>query len=139
VSTPRQQNRKAVEFAIKQKAMTVVQIAKATGVSQPCVKAVLAVLRDEGLVHIPTWPRVGESFRHVAAYRYGAGTDVEKPPLQTREERAAKNRAYRAASANRKAQAAEAERRERIARELARPAFRDPFIAALFGPYEARA
>jgi hypothetical protein len=34
---------------------------------------------------------------------------------------------------------ADAERRERIRKELARPAFRDPLVAALFGEYERRA
>jgi predicted nucleic acid-binding protein len=34
---------------------------------------------------------------------------------------------------------AEARHRARIAEELARPAFRDPFIAALFGEYQGAA
>lgn len=136
-STPRPENRATVERAIKKKPMTVIQISKETGLSIPCVKAVIRLLEADRMVHVPEWELAGHSHRRVAMYRYGQGENAPMPPLQTPEERAEKNRIWRQKNADRRAQKIEAERRARIAAELARPAFRHWMDVALFG--EARA
>jgi hypothetical protein len=138
MSKPRAENIAQVSAVIKRRARTIPEIAVASGLSQPCVRGVLDVLQAESKVHIAGWKLEGRSYRHVARFIFGPGTDAPKPPTQTAEERRAKNRAYKTRHAMTKMEKADAERRERIRRELARPAFRDPFIAALFGPYEAR-
>lgn len=139
MSTPRYENRIAVELAIKKKALSVVQISAATGLSQPCIKAVLDVLRAEELVHVPTWRVAGRSYRRVACYRSGPGEDAPKPPNMTPEENRERHKEYRRKTKLKAEAHAEKKRRERIAAELARPAFRDPFTTALFGTYEVRA
>lgn len=127
--------------AIQDKSLTVPEIRKATGLSQPCVQRAIDRLRLNGQAHLAEWRSIDVSAvpRWIAAYRYGNGADTPKPARQSVDLRRAKQRAYRAKHVEKKVGREEAELRKRIAEELARPAFRDPFIAQFFGPYEARA
>lgn len=41
----------------------------------------LEAMRSEGLVHIASWTKAGESYRHRPQYRLGPGDDAPHPPL----------------------------------------------------------
>lgn len=112
-------------------------LAKATGLSVPSVKTIILALHAQKLVHIVGYPKSGTV--PTAFYLYGPGEDAKKPPKYTREAYRDRRRECRRLAKLAAEEQAEKQRSERIRRELARPAFRDPFIAALFGPYEARA
>jgi hypothetical protein len=132
---------KRIVAAIEGKSLTVPEIRKVTGLSQPCVQRAIDKLRLNGHAHLAEWRSIDVSAvpRWIAAYRFGKGVDAAKPGRQSIEVRRAKQRVYRSNHLRKKVDKEEAERRERIRQELARPAFRDPFIAQFFGPYEARA
>lgn len=124
-----------IKAAIKDRAMKVPEIAEATGISQPYVHDLIDLLRADHLVYIERWAVAGLSRRHTAFYRLGNRKDARKPPTQSKEVRKKKLRVYRARQVSKKVDKADTEYRERVRKELERPAFRDPLVAALFGEY----
>jgi hypothetical protein len=133
---PLQKNIDIVARAVK-RGGTFRELADDTGLSVPCVKKILLAMHAQKLVHIEGYPKIG--CVHVASYKSGPGEDAKKPPKLTLEDHRERHKEYRRQAKQRAEEHAEKQRSERIRQELARPAFRDPFIAALFGPYEARA
>lgn len=134
--SPKTQNIDAVIAVISDRSMTMPEIAAASGISTPTVQNSIRLMKFDGRVFIEKWStlKVGIACQYVASYRFGKGIDAVKPK-QTREERLQKNRARKDNREATKAECAEAARRERIARELQRPAFRNPFVEAFYGPY----
>lgn len=125
MSTPKQSSINRVKLAITRKAMTIPAIAEATCVSQPCVQAVLKLLREQKSAYVEDWLKmdVGPAFKYVAMHRYGCGTDKPKPPAETAEQRRARHKLYRLRAA-----------RNKIRLELEVRPFRHPQDEALFGP-----
>lgn len=141
MTTPRKENIDRVVAVIQTGAITVPNIVRQSGVSQPCVRDVFDHLRAHKLVHLAEWQtvNVGTVTRWIAAYRYGDGVDAPKPATQSDDQRRAQQRTYRKKYAETQIAKAEAARLERIRKELDRPAFRDPLVAALFGEYQRAA
>lgn len=108
-------------------------LAKETGLSIPCVKKILLGLHAQKLVHIDGYPKSGTV--PAASYRYGPGEDAKRPPKMTRADERARYKEYRRLAKLAAEEQAEKQRSERIMRELARPAFRDPLVEAFYGPY----
>lgn len=134
----RHDNIERIGRSISDSPMTISEIMEKTGLSKPCISRAIATLIVQKRVYIGDWRPLmaGKSLRHVAAYRFGDGVDKPRPARQSRDQKLAKKRLY--SISKRELEKLEADRLERTRRELERPAFRDPFIAALFGPYEAR-
>jgi len=141
---PRKENVESIAAAIAKSPKTIPEIVKMTGLSQPTVMDIINMMRADGKAYLPIWKhmKAGRVHRYVACYKRGSGSDAPKPARQTVEEKRAKDRAYcaklrQAAKAKEptKLQKAEAERHERLRKELARPAFRDPLVAAFYGEY----
>jgi hypothetical protein len=133
---PLEANIKKVERCMKKKPGTIVEIAQRSGFSDTFVREIVGILFMGDKCHISSYATRGK--RDFAVYSAGPGVNAPTPEKMTPEERRARNREYYAAKMAKKADSIEASHKARIAAELARPAFRDPLVAALFGPYEAR-
>jgi DNA-binding Lrp family transcriptional regulator len=145
---PRKENVESITVVIARSPKTIPEIVKITGLSQPTIQDIINMLRADGKAYLAMWKhtKAGRVYRYVACYRRGSGPDAPKPARQTVEEKRARNRAHcaklrQAAKAKEptKPQKAEAERHERLRKELARPAFRDPLVAAFYGEYRGAA
>jgi hypothetical protein len=125
MSKPKQINVDHVKLAITHTAMTIPAIADSACLSQPCVQAVLELLRAQDLAYIEDWQKltIGPAFRYIAMHRYGVGVDKPKPPVETPEQKKARNRMYRQRAAQKKLEMA----------NIVKP-FRHPQDEALFGP-----
>lgn len=134
----------AIMDAMRRKPRTVEQLTKSTGFALETTRRIVKSQLRMGNCHVCGWETVSTSQQKKAIYRWGAGVSVPRPPTDMAELRR-KNREYartarlKRAIENPQLPDVEARHRAKVMLELARPAFRDPFIAALFGPYEARA
>jgi len=133
---PLQHNIDRVTEAVK-RGGTFPALAKATGLSVPSVKKIILALHAQKLVHIEGYPKSGTV--PAASYRYGPGEDAKRPPKMTRAEQRARCKEYRRLAKIAAEEQAEKQRSERIRRELARPAFRDPLVEAFYGSYRRAA
>ena len=76
-------------------------------------------LREDGDLRICAWNMSEINGRFIAVWIYGSGPDEPKP----------------AREAWKRPNVSDNEHARRIAEELARPAFRDPLVAAFYGEY----
>lgn len=122
-----------INGALNSDALTIPDLAETIDLFPSSIRDLVYRLHGERKLYIERWIIVGKSMAYTAAYRLGDLPDAPKPPKMTKEQRAAKMRIYRANYEQSKAQKAEREYRERVRRELLRPAFRHWMDVALFG------
>lgn len=134
---PLQSNIQKIESLMKARPGTVTDLAKRSALSITLTREIVGILFHSDKSHITSYATSGT--KKFPVYAFGKGINAPAPGRFTPEERRERNRKYHAAKLAKKADEAESAHRARIREELARPAFRDPFIVALFGPYEARA
>jgi hypothetical protein len=130
--------------AMRRKPRTVDRLQKSTGFASDTTRRIVKEQWRKGNCHICGWEKVSGNQQAQAIYRWGAGENVPRPPTDKAEMRR-KNREYartaqlKKAIENPQSLDVEAKHLARIAEELARPAFRDPLVAALFGEYRRAA
>jgi hypothetical protein len=105
------------------KRRTIFEAARELGLTDAPIYCAAKKLRDDGDLRICSWNMSEVNGRFIAVWQIGKGPDEPKPSRE----------------AWKRPNLSENEHARRIAAELARPAFRDPLVAALFGEYERRA
>jgi hypothetical protein len=101
------------------KRRTIAEAARALNLTDSPVYCAARKLREDGELHICSWNMSQINGRFISVWEFGAGDDAPKPPREQW----------------RRPVVTDDEHARRIADELARPAFRDPLIAAFYGEY----
>lgn len=108
---------------LRREELTAHEVAAMVYCTQRSAQILIARLRQQGLVYIVDWRRIGNV--PVAVYSYGIGADAPRPKPMTAKERLVKWRAKESLD----------DHAFRMARERAKKwkIKRDPLVAALFG------
>lgn len=62
---------------------TRVELREHTGLSTKTIDAIVSSLYQRGLIHIGAWEKDALGRFTLAAFKFGRGTDVKKPPAKT--------------------------------------------------------
>ncbi|NUY33254.1 hypothetical protein F0160_22475 [Paraburkholderia sp. JPY303] len=122
-----------IKGIIEDEAMTIPEIAEAMNLYPSSIRGLVYRLHRNSEIYIDRWTISGKAYAYTAMYQVGNMQDAPKPPKMSHAERKEKMRIYRANYEETKAERAEREYREKVRKELGRPAFRHWQDLALFG------
>jgi hypothetical protein len=88
-----------IRRTIESRALTIAEIATATGLNARTVYRRVAVLAADGRIHVEAWTELRGSGPRAKLYRWGKGRDAPPPAVMTPNERAAMTYARRKAAA----------------------------------------